>query len=55
MDLWPDKDLGERILGDRVVQVDRRQKKITNESSFRAERGFGPGGKQGHFPGADWR
>ncbi len=40
--LSPDKDLGQCILGDRVVQVDRRQKKITNESSFRAERGFGP-------------
>jgi 5'-3' exonuclease len=25
-----------------VVQVDRRQRKLTNESSFRAERGFGP-------------
>ena len=39
----PDKDLGQCIQGDRVVQVDRRQKKVTNESAFRAERGFGPG------------
>ena len=38
----PDKDLGQCIQGDRVVQVDRRQKKVTNESAFRAERGFGP-------------
>jgi 5'-3' exonuclease len=40
--LSPDKDLGQCIRGDRVVQVDRRQKKVTNESAFRAERGFGP-------------
>jgi 5'-3' exonuclease len=40
--LSPDKDLGQCILGDRVVQIDRRQKKVTNEASFRAERGFGP-------------
>ena len=38
----PDKDLGQCIQGDRVVQVDRRQKKVTNESAFRVERGFGP-------------
>jgi 5'-3' exonuclease len=40
--LTPDKDLGQCIRGDRVVQVDRRQKKVTNESAFRVERGFGP-------------
>ena len=40
--LTPDKDLGQCIRGDRVVQIDRRQKKVTNESAFRAERGFGP-------------
>jgi 5'-3' exonuclease len=40
--LTPDKDLGQCILGDQVVQVDRRQKKVTNESAFRAARGFGP-------------
>jgi 5'-3' exonuclease len=38
----PDKDLGQCIQGDHVVQVDRRQKKETNEAAFRAERGFGP-------------
>jgi 5'-3' exonuclease len=40
--LTPDKDLGQCLDGDRVVQVDRRQKKVTNESSFRADRGFRP-------------
>ncbi|MGA7873650.1 MAG: 5'-3' exonuclease H3TH domain-containing protein [Candidatus Binatus sp.] len=40
--LTPDKDLGQCLQRDRVVQVDRRQKKVTNESAFRAERGFGP-------------
>jgi 5'-3' exonuclease len=40
--LTPDKDLGQCIQDDRVVQVDRRQKKMTNESTFRIERGFGP-------------
>src|SRR5580704_6601010 len=40
--LTPDKDLGQCILDDRVVQADRRQKKVTNEAAFRAERGFGP-------------
>ncbi len=40
--MTPDKDLGQCLQGDRVVQVDRRQKKVTNEAAFRAERGFGP-------------
>jgi 5'-3' exonuclease len=40
--LTPDKDLGQCLCGDRVVQVDRRQKKVTSELAFRAERGFGP-------------
>jgi 5'-3' exonuclease len=40
--LSPDKDMGQFLRGDRVVQVDRRQKKVTNEALFRAERGFGP-------------
>jgi 5'-3' exonuclease len=40
--MTPDKDLGQCLLGDRVVQVDRRQKKTTNEAAFRAARGFGP-------------
>jgi 5'-3' exonuclease len=40
--LSPDKDLGQCLLNDKVVQVDRRQRKVTNESAFRAERGFAP-------------
>jgi len=40
--MTPDKDLGQCLVGDRVVQVDRRQRKIINEAAFRAERGFGP-------------
>jgi 5'-3' exonuclease len=40
--LTPDKDLGQCLQDDLVVQVDRRQKKVTNEAAFRAERGFGP-------------
>jgi 5'-3' exonuclease len=40
--LTPDKDLGQCLLGERVVQVDRRQRKVTNEAVFRTERGFGP-------------
>jgi len=40
--LTPDKDLGQCIVDDQVVQVDRRQRKVTNEAAFRAERGFGP-------------
>ena len=38
----PDKDLGQCLLGDKVVQVDRRQRKEINEAAFRAEHGFGP-------------
>lgn len=40
--MTPDKDLGQCIRGQRVVQVDRRQKKETDEAGFRALRGFGP-------------
>jgi 5'-3' exonuclease len=40
--LTPDKDLGQCIRADRVVQVDRRQKRVTDETAFRALRGFGP-------------
>ena len=39
----PDKDLGQCLRGQRVVQVDRRQMKVTDEDAFRAARGFGPG------------
>ena len=40
--MTPDKDLGQCLQGDRVVQVDRRQNKVTDEAAFRARRGFGP-------------
>jgi 5'-3' exonuclease len=40
--MTPDKDLGQCLRGDRVVQVDRRQKKVTDETAFRAEHGYGP-------------
>jgi 5'-3' exonuclease len=40
--LTPDKDLGQCLQGDRVVQVDRRQRNVVNENAFRAKRGFGP-------------
>ena len=40
--MTPDKDLGQCIVGDRVVQIDRRQQRVTNETAFRALRGFGP-------------
>ena len=33
--MTPDKDLGQCIFGNRVVQIDRRQKKLTDEDSFR--------------------
>ena len=40
--LSPDKDLAQCLRGDRVVQVDRRQRKVTDEAAFRAARGYGP-------------
>ena len=40
--MTPDKDLGQCLEGQRVVQVDRRQQKVTDEAAFRAARGFGP-------------
>jgi 5'-3' exonuclease len=40
--LTPDKDLGQCFRADRVVQVDRRQRRVTDETAFRALRGFGP-------------
>ncbi len=40
--LTPDKDLGQCLRSDRVVQVDRRQRKVLNEGAFRTQRGFGP-------------
>ena len=41
--MTPDKDLGQCLLGERVVQVDRQRKRLITEASFRAERGFAPG------------
>ena len=38
----PDKDLGQCIRGDHVVQVDRMRKVTTNEAALRANRGIGP-------------
>jgi 5'-3' exonuclease len=40
--MTPDKDLAQCLRGDRVVQIDRRQQKTTDEAAFRARRGFGP-------------
>ena len=40
--MTPDKDLGQCVVGTRVVQVDRRQNKVTDEATFRATRGYGP-------------
>jgi 5'-3' exonuclease len=40
--MTPDKDLGQCLVGERVVQVDRRQKIVTDEARFRTVRGFGP-------------
>ena len=40
--MTPDKDLGQCLQGDRVVMVDRRLNKVTDEAAFRVRRGFGP-------------
>src|SRR5262245_11674759 len=40
--MTPDKDLAQCLRGERVVQVDRRQRKVTDEATFRATRGFAP-------------
>jgi 5'-3' exonuclease len=40
--MTPDKDLAQCLRGDRVVQIDRRQRKVTDEATYRATRGFGP-------------
>ena len=41
--LTPDKDLGQVVQGNRIVQFDRRQEKIMNEDAIRAKFGVGPG------------
>jgi 5'-3' exonuclease len=38
----PDKDLGQCVVGDRVVQLDRRKGEITNEEGVVAKFGVGP-------------
>ena len=40
--LSPDKDFGQMLRGDHVVQIDRVRKKFMDEKSLRALRGFGP-------------
>jgi hypothetical protein len=40
--MTPDKDLAQCLRGDRVVQIDRRQRKLTDEATFRANKGYGP-------------
>ena len=40
--MTPDKDLAQCLRGDRVVQIDRRQRKLTDEATFRAARGYAP-------------
>src|SRR5918999_956541 len=41
--IWtPDKDLGQCVRGDRVVQMDRRGNKIRNEAVVREKFGVGP-------------
>jgi 5'-3' exonuclease len=47
--LTPDKDLGQCIRGERVVQIDRRQNKLTDEAAFRALRGFPPTSMPDHL------
>src|SRR5947199_9947999 len=42
--IWsPDKDLGQCVLGDRVVQVDRKGKKVRNADGVREKFGVEPG------------
>ena len=38
----PDKDLGQCVAGDRVVQYDRRKREIVNEAAVREKFGVGP-------------
>ncbi|HVJ89463.1 MAG TPA: 5'-3' exonuclease H3TH domain-containing protein [Labilithrix sp.] len=40
--LTPDKDLGQVLCGDRIVQVDRIRRKVIDEAAMRARRGVGP-------------
>ncbi len=38
----PDKDLGQCVVGTRVVQIDRRNEKVIDEDALRAMRGIAP-------------
>jgi 5'-3' exonuclease len=40
--LTPDKDLGQCLVGTRVVQIDRVRNKLTDEAALRERRGVGP-------------
>lgn len=40
--LTPDKDLGQVLVSDRVVQVDRIRRKVIDEAAVRERRGVGP-------------
>lgn len=40
--LTPDKDLGQVLSGDRVVQVDRIRRKVIDEAALRSRRGVAP-------------
>ncbi|MBL8923236.1 MAG: flap endonuclease [Myxococcaceae bacterium] len=40
--MTPDKDLGQVLSGERVVQVDRMRKRVFTEATLKGERGFGP-------------
>jgi 5'-3' exonuclease len=40
--MTPDKDLGQVLQAERVVQVDRMRRRVFTEATLRAERGFGP-------------
>ncbi|MGK4008553.1 5'-3' exonuclease H3TH domain-containing protein [Sorangium sp. So ce1036] len=40
--LSPDKDFGQCLSGERVVQVDRRKERVIDEAALRAARGVGP-------------
>lgn len=40
--LSPDKDMGQCLVGTRVVQIDRVRRKLTDEAALRERRGVGP-------------
>ncbi len=40
--MTPDKDLGQVLTGERIVQIDRMRRRTFTEASITAERGFGP-------------